>query len=92
VQLRIGYEFVYECPRPTPMLLMLNVHPSRASDLVVPDELVTDPLIPISSYCDGFGNCRITHAETRIFSHLINNINLLAYIMVGSLMFHPTTI
>ena len=56
VQLRIGYEFVYECPRPTPMLLMLNVHPSRASDLVVPDELVTDPLIAISSYRDGFGN------------------------------------
>jgi transglutaminase-like putative cysteine protease len=38
------------------MLLMLNVHPSRASDLVVPDELVTDPLIAISSYRDGFGN------------------------------------
>jgi len=56
VQLRIGYEFVYECPRPTPMLLMLNVHPSRASDLVVPDQLATDPPIPVSSYCDGFGN------------------------------------
>src|SRR5215813_172088 len=56
VQLRIGYEFVYECPRPTPMLLMLSVHPSRTSDLVVPDELATDPPIPISSYCDGFGN------------------------------------
>ena len=38
------------------MLLMLNVHPSRASDLVVPDELATDPEIPISSYRDGFGN------------------------------------
>jgi len=38
------------------MLLMLNVHPSRASDLLIPDELATDPLIPISSYRDGFGN------------------------------------
>src|SRR5215472_7336612 len=56
VQLRIGYEFVYECPQPTPMLLMLNVHPSRASDLVVPDELATDPPITISSYRDEFGN------------------------------------
>ena len=28
VQIRIGYEFLYEFPRPTPMLLMVNV-PSR---------------------------------------------------------------
>jgi transglutaminase-like putative cysteine protease len=56
VQIRIGYELVYECPRATPMLLMLNVHPSRASDLIVPDKMVTDPPIPISSYSDGFGN------------------------------------
>ena len=56
MQIRIGYELVYECSQATPMLLMLSVHPSRATDLVVPDRLVTDPLIPISSYCDGFGN------------------------------------
>jgi hypothetical protein len=26
MQIRLGYELVYECPQPTPMLLMLNVH------------------------------------------------------------------
>ena len=56
MQIRIGYEFVYECTQPTPMLLTLSVHPSRASDLVVPDELSTNPPIPIQGYHDGFGN------------------------------------
>jgi transglutaminase-like putative cysteine protease len=38
------------------MLLMLNVHPSRASDLVVPDHILTEPRLPIRQYADGFGN------------------------------------
>jgi hypothetical protein len=54
--MRLGYELVHECPQPTPMLLMLNVHYTRVSDLVVPDHLVTSPSIPISAYRDGFGN------------------------------------
>ena len=38
------------------MLLMLNVHPSRAGDLVTPDTIRTDPPIPVSLYRDGFEN------------------------------------
>src|SRR6201999_1921412 len=56
MQIRVGYELVYECPQPTPMILTLNVHYSRASDLVVPDHMTTDPSIPITAYRDGFGN------------------------------------
>jgi len=56
MQIRVGYELIYECPQPTPMILTLNVHYSRASDLVVPDYLTTDPSLPISAYRDGFGN------------------------------------
>jgi transglutaminase-like putative cysteine protease len=56
MQIRLGYELVYECPQPTPMLLVLNVHHSRVADLVVPDRLVTDPPIPVHGYHDGFGN------------------------------------
>ena len=26
MQIRLGYELVYECPQATPMLLMLSVH------------------------------------------------------------------
>jgi len=46
----------YECPGPTPMILTLNVHHSRASDLVRPDLLVTRPAVPIGAYRDLFGN------------------------------------
>ena len=37
MQLRVGYELIYDCPQPTPMMLMLNIHHTRASDIVVPD-------------------------------------------------------
>ncbi len=56
MKIRIGYELVYECPQPTFMVLMLNVHPSREPDLEVPDTIVTDPPVPLQSYTDGFGN------------------------------------
>jgi transglutaminase-like putative cysteine protease len=38
------------------MILMLNVHPSRVSDILVPDVLTTTPSTPITYYFDGFGN------------------------------------
>lgn len=56
MKIRIGYELVFECPKPTPMILALNVHYSRASDLLVPDHLIADPAVPIRAYRDGFGN------------------------------------
>jgi len=56
MQIRVGYELIYDCPQPTPMMLMLNIHESRAGDLIVPDILRTDPAIPISQYRDAFGN------------------------------------
>ena len=56
MQLRVGYELIYECPQPTPMMLMLNIHHTRASDIVVPDYLTTNPSVPITFYRDAFGN------------------------------------
>ena len=56
MQIRVGYELIYDCPQPTPMLLMLNIHYSRASDLLVPDHIKTDPIVPIRGYRDSFGN------------------------------------
>jgi hypothetical protein len=47
MQIRIGYELLYDCPQPTPMALMLTVRHTRAADLVVPDRLFTEPLVPI---------------------------------------------
>ena len=37
MQIRAGYRLAYECPQPTPMLLVLNVHPSRRADLLSDD-------------------------------------------------------
>ena len=56
MKIRIGYDMVYECPQPVPMILMLNTHYSRASDMVVPDHLRTEPSLPSTAYRDGFGN------------------------------------
>jgi hypothetical protein len=56
VKLRIGYELDYEFPQPTPLILMLNVHFSRFSDLETPDYMRLIPSVPVSAYRDGFGN------------------------------------
>ena len=56
MQIRVGFEMVYDCPQPTPMILNLNVHYTRASDLVGRDVLVVDPPVPMSAYRDMFGN------------------------------------
>jgi len=34
VQIRVGFEMVYDCPQPTPMIFNLNVHFTRVADLV----------------------------------------------------------
>jgi transglutaminase-like putative cysteine protease len=56
LQIRLGYELNYSFPQPTPMILALNIHYSRASDIIIPDYLTTDPAVPIGGYRDGFGN------------------------------------
>ena len=70
MRIRVGYELVYECPQPTPMLLTLNTHFSRAADIVVPDHIVTSPSVPITPYRDEFGNwCSRIVAPTGEISH-----------------------
>jgi transglutaminase-like putative cysteine protease len=56
VELNVGYELIYDLPQPTPMLLVLHIHYTRASDILVPDHIITDPPVPLSAYRDGFGN------------------------------------
>ena len=56
MKIRVGYELVYDCPQQTPMVLMLNIHHTRASDIVVPDRMVAEPFAPTTPYRDGFGN------------------------------------
>ncbi len=56
MQIRVGFEIVYDCPQPTPMILNLNVHFTRVSDLVGRDDLVFEPGVPMAAYRDSFGN------------------------------------
>ena len=56
MKIRFGYELVYNCAQPVPMILMLHAHPSRLQDLLAPDQLVTDPAVALDVYKDGFGN------------------------------------
>jgi len=56
MDIRVGYELIYECPQPTPMLLTLNLHHTRAADIIIPDHIITSPAIPITAYHDDFGN------------------------------------
>ena len=72
MKIRIGYDIVYACAQPTPMILMLDIHYSRMNDVVVPAHLMTDPALPVVAYRDGFGNwcSRIVAppGEIRIFA------------------------
>ena len=56
MQIRVGYQLTYTSSQPTPMILALNVHPSRAADLLVRDTVCTAPLTSTVSYRDAFGN------------------------------------
>jgi transglutaminase-like putative cysteine protease len=56
MQIRIGYDIAYAHPAPTPMILMLHVHPRRADDLLVPDRMRVTPALPLHVYTDRFGN------------------------------------
>jgi transglutaminase-like putative cysteine protease len=71
MQIRAGYDITYESPQPTPMLLVLSIHPSRFPDLTTPHQIRFDPPTPSSNYEDGFGNIctRITAPAGRLRIH-----------------------
>jgi transglutaminase-like putative cysteine protease len=56
MKIRVGFEITYDFVAPTPMMLMLNVHPSRAADIIKPDQLRVSPAVPLTRYLDAFGN------------------------------------
>jgi len=54
--IRIGYDIAYEVWSPTPMVLMLYVHPSCVPALRTPEVLVANPAVPLHEFSDSFGN------------------------------------
>lgn len=56
MKIRAGFRIGYECPQPTPMLLCLNIHPSRRGDLLTDQVLEFSPPVEARNYTDSFGN------------------------------------
>jgi transglutaminase-like putative cysteine protease len=56
LKIRAGFNLAYECWQPTPMLLVLNIHPSRRVDLLGEQAIGFDRPVEARAYVDGFGN------------------------------------
>ncbi len=56
MKIRAGFNIAYQCPRPTQMLLVLDVHPSRRPDLLSEAIIRFDPPVEARGYNDSFGN------------------------------------
>ena len=54
--IRVGYDISFELPNDTPMLLALNLHPSRLPTALRSEAMRVEPAIPISQFNDSFGN------------------------------------
>ena len=56
ILIRLAYDIQFELPADVAMVALLNVHPSRAQDLLEPDELQIEPQLDLTTYRDSFGN------------------------------------
>jgi len=54
--IKIGFDIQFEVPAPTPMILMLYVHPSRQADLRGEEKITVEPNIPLTDFTDLYGN------------------------------------
>jgi transglutaminase-like putative cysteine protease len=54
--IRVGSDIALHFPQPTAMVLMLSLHPSRASTIRQPERLEVQPDVAISEFIDTFGN------------------------------------
>jgi hypothetical protein len=56
MNIRVGFEMIYDFPQATPLIAVVGMHFTRASDVISPDHLITSPSVTITPYRDGFGN------------------------------------
>jgi transglutaminase-like putative cysteine protease len=62
--IRVGFDVIFDLPAPAPVLLNLNLHPSRLTSVRKPESLRVEPAsATVSQYTDTFGNtCGRLHA------------------------------
>src|SRR5260370_13311647 len=56
MEIKVGFEIAHAAVQPTPMVIMLCIHPSRRADIIGTETIVADPDVPIGFYNDSFGN------------------------------------
>ena len=56
MEIKVGFEIAYAAAQPTPMVMMLSIHPSRFSDIIGTETIMAEPNVPIGFYRDSFGN------------------------------------
>ena len=54
--IKIGFDIEFELPGPTPIILMLYVHPSRQKDLRAEEKIRVEPQLPLTDFTDLYGN------------------------------------
>src|SRR4051812_1329023 len=69
--IRCGFDIAFDCPAPTPLILMLSLRPERAADLVSSEEIKAvspEGQVKLRPYRDIFGNVchRLTAPAGRI--------------------------
>lgn len=77
MKIKIGFDMEFELAGPTPMILMLYVHPSRQADLLEEEHLRVEPQTPVHDFTDAFGNrcARIVAPPGRLALKLETLIN-----------------
>ncbi|MEP6810527.1 MAG: transglutaminase family protein, partial [Chthoniobacterales bacterium] len=56
MRIKIGFDIEFQLLGPTPMVLMLYVHPSRQADLRAEEKLTVTPEMPVHDFIDLYGN------------------------------------
>jgi transglutaminase-like putative cysteine protease len=54
--IKVGFEIAFVSPQPTPMVVMLYLHPTREPTTREPDRLTVQPPLPVAQYYDLYGN------------------------------------
>lgn len=57
MKIRVGFDIQFQLPELAPMILSLNLHPSRIGTLLQQEQLRIEPFAPLAYYYDSFGNC-----------------------------------
>jgi transglutaminase-like putative cysteine protease len=56
MQIRVDFEMAFEFVEPTPLLMMMSLHPSRDPTVRRAENLSITPYVPITQFSDAFGN------------------------------------